>query len=180
MHNAAVVTTKVLDAGSRTVVQRNEERLQQRALRFSGIFMACSLLLQRFGTTANTSVLNSVAPVGLGLAFYALVSGALMVSCRGLFVFVFMCFSVLVGTCVAMLVTSGYGAVSWASAIQFLLLCSFGTLTFSVAVDERSFFRVLNSGICRGGWPARVFFTVRWPQAVQLHRHAARCDFGRA
>ena len=127
-----------------TSIEDEAARTRRRVLRFSSVFMACSLLLQRFGITTGSSYLDSVGPIGLGIAFYALLTGTLAVSRRGLMVFVFMCISVLVGSCVAMLVTSGYGAVSWMSMIQFLMLCSFATLTFAAPVDERSFFRVVN------------------------------------
>ena len=144
LRDTAATSVVVAAAGSLTVLDDEEARTRRRVLRFSGMFLACSLLLQRFGVTAGSSYLDSVAPIGLGIAFYALLAGTLTVSRRGLLVFVFMCFSVLTGSCVAMLSPSGYGAVSWTSMSQFLVLCSFATLTFATPVDERSFFRTVN------------------------------------
>ncbi len=144
LRGSPATSVVVPNAGSLTVLEDEAVRTQQRVLRFSGMFLACSLLLQRFGVTSGSSYLDSVAPIGLGIAFYALLAGTLTVSRRGLFVFVFLCFSVLTGSCVAMLAPSGYGAVSWTSMIQFLVLCSFATLSFATPVNERSFFRVVN------------------------------------
>ena len=138
------MTVVVPSAGMTTVVEDDEIRTRRRLLRFSGVSMACVLLLQRFGLTFGESYVDSVAPIGLCVALYALLTGTLAVSRRSLFLYLIMCASVLMGSCVAMLVSNGYGAVSWTSLIQFVVLCSFATLTFAVPVDERCFFRVVN------------------------------------
>lgn len=111
---------------------------------FTCILVAC-LFLQRFGLQFDAQGMNIVGPIGLGLGAWGLASGTLSLDRRRLALYLFLVMWVAIGVAVHAAWPPAYGVVpSMPSAIQYLVLTSFLTLTFTERMDERVFFHGVN------------------------------------
>ena len=118
------------------------------ALFFSGALFACAIVFQRFGRVFSTTYLDAVTPIGLALVGIFVLRGTLVFNRRRLMIFGILCSLTMVGAVIGALGPDAVGGTpSINSLAQFLLLTSIGTLTFSQAVAERAFFRVVNRWI---------------------------------
>ena len=118
------------------------------ALVFSGALFACALLLQRFGHEFTSTFLDSVTPLGMGLALFFVLQGTLTINRQRLMIFGVMCILAFIGAVIGALVPDDLGGTPSVNSLgQFLLLTSFGVLTFAEPVSEKAFFRVVNRWI---------------------------------
>ncbi len=109
-----------------------------------GIIVSC-LFLQRFGLAFGEQALNCVGPIGLALGVFGLLQGTLSFDRRRLVIFLFMVCWILLGMAFHAAWPAAYGVPTRSnSIIQFLLLTSFLTLSFSEPMEERSFFQQVN------------------------------------
>ena len=139
--------TSVIDAPA---VQKAAARVdgERGALLFSGALFACAMLCQRFGHEFTSTFLDSVTPLGMGLALLFVLQGTLILNRQRLLIFGVMCILAFIGAIIGALVPDELGGTPSVNSLgQFLLLTSFGTLTFAKPVGERAFFRVVNRWI---------------------------------
>jgi len=110
-----------------------------------GILMAC-LFFQRFGLPIGEQALSSVGPAGLLLGAMGLLQGTLSFNRWRLAIYIFLLSWVLLGLAVHAAWPIAYGVPpSTNSLLQYLVLTSFFTLSFTEAMDEMEFFRLVNS-----------------------------------
>lgn len=119
--------------------------LERPALYFTGLLLMSALMLQRFGPTIGSSYLCVVGPIGLLLAGFGLLQGALAFSRARLTLFIALIGSILLGGAMRAAVPDYYGTpASWLSLVQFMALTFFGAFAFARPVSETRFFRVVN------------------------------------
>lgn len=109
-----------------------------------GVLMAC-LFFQRFGLPIGEQAMNFVGPIGLLLGAIGLVQGTISFSRPRLAIYIFLLSWILLGLAIHAAWPIAYGVPpSMNSLIQYLVLTSFLTLSFTEAMDELEFFRQVN------------------------------------
>jgi len=110
-----------------------------------GILLAC-LFFQRFGLPIGEQAMNSVGPVGLLLGAIGLMQGTISFNRYRLSIYIFLLSWILLGLAVHAAWPLAYGVPpSMNSLIQYLVLTSFFTLSFTEPMDEMEFFHLVNS-----------------------------------
>ncbi len=113
--------------------------------RFVACILVSCLFFQRFGLPIAVQAMNSAGPVGLLLGLYGLLQGTISFDRRRLFIYLFLVSWVLLGMAVRSAWPDAYGvSPSTNSVIQYLILTSFFTLSFTEAMDESEFFHQVN------------------------------------
>lgn len=113
--------------------------------RFVACILVSCLFFQRFGLPIAVQAMNSAGPVGLLLGLYGLLQGTISFDRRRLFIYLFLVSWVLLGMAVRSAWPDAYGvSPSTNSVIQYLILTSFSTLSFTEAMDESEFFHQVN------------------------------------
>jgi hypothetical protein len=114
---------------------------------FSGLVLAASLLLQRFGIPAgDDKSISIVGPIGLAIAAFGLLRGTLAFDRGRLAAYLTLVGWAILGAMWHELRASSFDApLSFQSLGQFLLVSSFATLSFAQPVDEQRFFRLTNA-----------------------------------
>ena len=119
---------------------------QRQALLFVTVVVASSVLLQRFGLPAGEKAISVVGPIGLGFAALGLMQGTLCFSKARLPAFLALCLLAMLGMAWHQAVPGAFPIPpSLQSVLQFLILSSFATLSFSEPLPERVFFRRVNA-----------------------------------
>lgn len=114
--------------------------------RFLVCLLVACLFFQRFGIAIGGQAANSAGPVGLLLGMFGLLQGTIGFDRRRLFIYLFLVFWVLLGMAHHAAWPDAYGvSPSSKSVIQFLVLTSFFTLSFTEPMDETEFFHLVNS-----------------------------------
>lgn len=114
----------------------------QQVLLFTTVIVAASVFLQRFSLPAGGKGINIVGAIGLGFAAVGLLRGALRFSRVRLFLFLLLCTLVLMGMAYRQIHPGRFQiGGSLQSLLQFLILTSFATLSFTEPVPEREFMR---------------------------------------
>ena len=117
---------------------------QRQALLLTGIVLCAALFLQRFGIPYGSKSINVVGPIGLAVAGYGLLRGTLAFDPARLLTFLVLVFCLVAGMVHHVVLSNGLGGqLSIDSLLQFLLLSSFATLSFTEPVDEGRFFRLV-------------------------------------
>lgn len=108
--------------------------------RFAARVLVASLALQRFAVPLGTMKVQLVGPIGLALAFWAVVSGALVIEARRLRLFLVLVALLLVDGAAHQVHPNSFGvSESTASLLQFVILTSFVVLAFAVRVSDSRF-----------------------------------------
>ena len=117
-------------------------------LSFAAGILLITLLLQRFGLQIGAAGMNIVGPIGLLLGLRGLIRGELSIHTGRLKAYLALLFCITVGTVEQTLFPPALFVVSSPlSVLQFLLLSSFATLSFTHRVDELTFFSLINKGL---------------------------------
>ena len=115
-------------------------------MRFTGAVLFACLVLQRFGLPLGGKAFSAVGPIGIVLGLVFLWRGTLAFNPVRLAAFLVLAALGLLGVGWHALFPGQPGAEpNLQSLSQFLLLTSFGTLSFTAAVDEDAFFRTVNA-----------------------------------
>lgn len=115
---------------------------QQQVLLFTTVVVASAVFLQRFGLPTGGKPLNIVGPIGLGFAAVGLLRGTLTFSRIRLSLFLLLCALALLGMAYHQIHPGRFQiGTNLQSLLQFLILTSFATLSFTEPVPEREFFR---------------------------------------
>lgn len=119
---------------------------QRQALLFVTVVAAASVLLQRFGLPAGEKAVSLVGPIGLGAAAIGLLQGALCFSPTRLSAYLALCVLAMLGMAHHQAAPGAFPIPpSLQSVLQFLILSSFATLSFTEPMPERVFFRRVNA-----------------------------------
>lgn len=114
----------------------------QQVLLFTTVIVAAAVFLQRLSLPAGGKAINIVGPIGLGFAAVGLWRGSLRFSQVRLFLFVLLCMLALLGMAYHEIHPGRFQiGSSLQSLMQFLVLTSFATLSFTEPVPEREFMR---------------------------------------
>ena len=113
--------------------------------RFIACILVSILFFQRIGLPIGGQAMNSAGPVGLLLGMFGLLQGTISFDRRRLFIYFFLVSWVLLGMAVRSAWPDAYGvSPSTNSVIQFLILTSFFTLSFTEEMNEMEFFHQVN------------------------------------
>jgi len=113
--------------------------------RFVACILVSCLFFQRFGLPIGGQAMNSAGPVGLLLGMFGLLQGTISFDRRRLFIYLFLVSWVLLGMALRAAWPDAYGvSPSSNSVIQYLVLTSFFTLSFTEAMNEAEFFHQVN------------------------------------
>ena len=121
-------------------------RHETQALRFTALILVSAIVLQRFGVLIGTSYLSVVGPLGLLLAAFGVMQHGLVISRGRAMVFIALLGWIMLAGALRSAFPESFGtSTSWLSLLQFVTLTGFGVLVFAEPVDERQFFRVVNT-----------------------------------
>ena len=115
--------------------------VEPRLLRFTTLLFAAAIFLQRLGLPFGGKPISLVGPVGLALAFYAWLTGALVLNRARLAVFGLLVGWICLGTALHQVLPGRFGVgPSLQSMAQFVVLSAFAVLGFAQPVPEQKFF----------------------------------------
>ena len=110
-----------------------------------GLLVLC-FFLQRFGLTFGDQSLNVVGPLGLGLAIAGVIGGRLTFSVARLCLSFAMLAMIMAGSAFDAANPQPFvGASSMGSLLQFVAITGFAVFSFRQPMDERVFFRIVQT-----------------------------------
>jgi hypothetical protein len=113
---------------------------------FTVLVVAAALFLQRFGVPAGAKSISIVGPIGFAIAAMGVFNRSLSFSPARLGLMMAICacaaFGALLNVTSPSVLTAPYNLQS---VFQFLILTSFGVLSFAYSISERRFFNTINA-----------------------------------